>query len=202
MRVAVPGTRSIGTRALTADRRCNQSGVGRPGAQSPGLRQGNRTGVFWRARQESHLRVPTQSSDRSRSTDPLTGRRAGCEARRHKEVAITLGRYSHALPTLQTTAMARLDANFGRGDDAAPQPEVTRAPIRAPRRSSMQTKGPIRAWIGPTLANLVPHTGCLLVRPMWPTEVNLSVTDNHGQDGSIAIRVQPAAADRCPNRVG
>jgi hypothetical protein len=41
----------------------------------------------------------------------------------HKEVAITLDRYSHALPTLQTTAMARLDAILGRGDDAAPQPE-------------------------------------------------------------------------------
>jgi hypothetical protein len=41
----------------------------------------------------------------------------------HKEVAITLDRYSHALPTLQTTAMARLDAILGRGDDAAQQPE-------------------------------------------------------------------------------
>jgi hypothetical protein len=38
----------------------------------------------------------------------------------HKEIAITLNRYSHALPTMQATAMARLDAILGRGDDAAP----------------------------------------------------------------------------------
>ena len=37
-----------------------------------------------------------------------------------KEIAITLDRYSHALPTMQATAMARLDAILGRGDDAAP----------------------------------------------------------------------------------
>ena len=37
----------------------------------------------------------------------------------HKEVAITLDRYSHALPTLHTKAMARLDAILGRGADAA-----------------------------------------------------------------------------------
>jgi len=36
----------------------------------------------------------------------------------HKEVAITLDRYSHALPTLHTRAMARLDALLGPGDDA------------------------------------------------------------------------------------
>jgi hypothetical protein len=41
----------------------------------------------------------------------------------HKEVGITLDGYSHALPTLQTTAMARLDAILGRGDDSPPQPE-------------------------------------------------------------------------------
>jgi hypothetical protein len=39
----------------------------------------------------------------------------------HKEVAITLDRYSHALPTLHTKAMARLDAMLGRGDDATPR---------------------------------------------------------------------------------
>ncbi len=51
----------------------------------------------------------------------------------HKDVAITLDRYSHALPTMQTEAMARLDALLGRSpldaaDDAlgeAPQePEL------------------------------------------------------------------------------
>jgi hypothetical protein len=39
----------------------------------------------------------------------------------HKEVAITLDRYSHALPTLHTKAMARLDAILGRRADAAPR---------------------------------------------------------------------------------
>jgi len=34
-------------------------------------------------------------------------------------VAITLDRYSHALPTLQTAVMARLDAILGRRDGAA-----------------------------------------------------------------------------------
>jgi hypothetical protein len=38
-----------------------------------------------------------------------------------EEVAITLDGYSHALPTMRTKAMARLDAMLGRGDDAAPQ---------------------------------------------------------------------------------
>ena len=32
----------------------------------------------------------------------------------HTEIAITLDRYSHALPTMQTEAMARLDAVLGR----------------------------------------------------------------------------------------
>ena len=41
----------------------------------------------------------------------------------HKEIAITLDRYSHALPTMQATAMARLDAILGRGDDAPPAAE-------------------------------------------------------------------------------
>ena len=40
------------------------------------------------------------------------------------QVGITLDRYSHALPTLQTTAMARLDAILGRGDDAPPPAEA------------------------------------------------------------------------------
>jgi hypothetical protein len=38
----------------------------------------------------------------------------------HKEIAITLDRYSHALPTMQANAMARLDAILGRGDDTPP----------------------------------------------------------------------------------
>jgi hypothetical protein len=34
--------------------------------------------------------------------------------------ATSRDRYSHVLPTLQATAMARLEAILGRGDDAAP----------------------------------------------------------------------------------
>ena len=48
-----------------------------------------------------------------------SGRRSS--AAPDKEVAITLDRYSHALPTLHTKAMARLDAMLGRGGDAAPR---------------------------------------------------------------------------------
>jgi hypothetical protein len=77
----------------------------------------------------------------------------------HKEVAITLDRYSHAPPTLQTTAMARLDAILGRGDDAAPKDELDRGSNKGSPPSPRQTKIPIRAWIGPKVANLVPHTG-------------------------------------------
>ncbi len=72
----------------------------------------------------------------------------------HKEVAITLDRYSHALPTMHTKAIARLDAIFGRAATRA-----IRAPIRAPPPPPRQTKRPIRVQIGPKRAGLVPHTG-------------------------------------------
>jgi integrase len=39
----------------------------------------------------------------------------------HKDIAITLDRYSHALPTMQTEAMARLDAVLGRSALDAPE---------------------------------------------------------------------------------
>ena len=47
----------------------------------------------------------------------------------HKEIAITLDRYSHALPTMQTEAMARVDALLGRGpgEPAAEAPRVASA---------------------------------------------------------------------------
>jgi len=106
-----------------------------------------------------------------------------------KDVAITLDRYSHALPTMQVEAMARLDAMLGRslldapddGECEAPAPNLwlddepgasqdaprTRhkgshkgVPIRVPRPRFWATRGPIRAWIGPKMARLVPHTGC------------------------------------------
>jgi integrase len=42
------------------------------------------------------------------------------EALGHKDIAITLDRYSHALPTMQAEAMRRLDALLGRGSEAVP----------------------------------------------------------------------------------
>ncbi len=101
----------------------------------------------------------------------------------HKEVAITLDRYSHALPAMQTEAMARLDAVLGRspldrpavGRDAAVTPalrlETDRAvdgPQKADRHKGPD-KGP-NAGRRPTTkpdpsvdraegATLVPHTG-------------------------------------------
>jgi hypothetical protein len=46
----------------------------------------------------------------------------------HKEIAITLDRYSHALPMMQTEAMARLDAVLGRSP-------IDRAESSSPRES-------------------------------------------------------------------
>jgi integrase len=60
----------------------------------------------------------------------------------HKEVAITLDRYSHALPTLQTTAMARLDAILGRGDDAAPQTAGDKGSNKGSPTPSEANEGP------------------------------------------------------------
>ena len=47
----------------------------------------------------------------------------------HKEIAITLDRYSHALPTMQTEAMARLDTVLGRSP-------LDRAESSSPRESA------------------------------------------------------------------
>ncbi len=70
----------------------------------------------------------------------------------HKEVAITLDRYSHALPTLQTQAMARLDAILGRGDDAAERSGGYKgsnkgSPVcRRGRRRARSERGSGRKW--------------------------------------------------------
>ena len=98
----------------------------------------------------------------------------------HKEVAITLDRYSHGLPTLQAKAMARLDTVLGR----APRRRLAPAPTRPGRRARIRVqirvqtaaprarKGPIRAWIGPRMANLVPHTGFPVKRLMCLSRVD------------------------------
>jgi hypothetical protein len=56
----------------------------------------------------------------------------------HKEVAITLDRYSHALPTLQARAMARLDSVLGR----APRRRSARGADAADAGGSGPDKGP------------------------------------------------------------
>jgi hypothetical protein len=45
----------------------------------------------------------------------------------HKEVTITLDRYSHALPTLGVEAMGRLDSVLGRSPLDAPDDALTEA---------------------------------------------------------------------------
>jgi hypothetical protein len=100
----------------------------------------------------------------------------------HK-IAITLDRYSHALPTMQAEAMGRLDAVLGRSP--LNHPTTVQPRRRRPRRGSIrgrsarrsesrmairvqirvqtpvggQQQGPVRAWIGPLMIDLVPHTG-------------------------------------------
>jgi hypothetical protein len=78
----------------------------------------------------------------------------------HKEVAITLDRYSHALPTLQARAMARLDSVLGRAPRrrSARSADAVQAggsgPDRGPNRPPRAQKSPIRAsWIGPKWRN-------------------------------------------------
>jgi len=56
----------------------------------------------------------------------------------HKEVAITLDSYSHALPTLQAKAMARLDIVLGR----APRRRSARGTDAADAGGSPRDKGP------------------------------------------------------------
>ncbi|MGH2456615.1 MAG: hypothetical protein ACRDHD_10220, partial [Candidatus Limnocylindria bacterium] len=87
----------------------------------------------------------------------------------HKEVAITLDRYSHALPTLHTKAMARLDALLGRRGAArtgghkgsnkgspgpaeaneGPDPSVDRAETDGGLKQSAQHVGQRFAWFHP-----------------------------------------------------
>jgi hypothetical protein len=78
----------------------------------------------------------------------------------HKEVAITLDRYSHALPTLQARAMARLDTLLGR----APRRRSAHGTDAADAGGSPRDKGPDR---GPDRRGLLPTA----VRPdqlRWP----------------------------------
>ena len=77
----------------------------------------------------------------------------------HKEIAITLDRYSHALPTMRPRPWLVSTRSSAAATTPRPLPRAIKAPIRAPPPPPKQTKGPIRAWIGPKTARLVPHTG-------------------------------------------
>ena len=59
-----------------------------------------------------------------------------------------------------------------------------------------QANGPIRAWIGPKVAKLVPHTGCRSDRLMLPIALSCDFQETHWRHGShrigVQIRVQSA----------
>lgn len=74
-----------------------------------------------------------------------TNRKIVSEVLGHKEVAITLDRYSHALPTLHTKAMARLDAILGRRADAAPRASGDRG--SSTYLSTSSTDGSPEPWM-------------------------------------------------------
>ena len=105
----------------------------------------------------------------------------------HKDVAITLDRYSHALPTMQVEAMARLDAMLGRslldapddGEGEAPAPnlwlddELGASPDAPRTRHKGSYKGSSTKIQGnKRKANLVPHTGFLVKCLMRLTRVH------------------------------
>jgi Phage integrase family len=93
-----------------------------------------------------------------------------------KEVAITLDRYSHALPTLQARAWPASTASWAARRAAGQRAAPTRSRLAVPGRIRDQIrdqtgaprarKSPIRAWIGPVRARLVPHTGFPVKRLM------------------------------------
>lgn len=71
----------------------------------------------------------------------------------HKDVAITLDRYSHAMPTMQVEAMGLLDAILGRstldapevGEDEAPAPNLwLDEPPASPDRPRIRHKGSLK----------------------------------------------------------
>jgi hypothetical protein len=70
------------------------------------------------------------------------------EALGHKEVAITLDRYSHALPTLQARAMARLDSVLGRAPRRRPARGANAADAGGSRPDKGPDKGPNRRAAG------------------------------------------------------
>jgi hypothetical protein len=72
------------------------------------------------------VRIGSASTPRSTSSGPIRWRPLS-EVLGHKEVAITLDRYRHRLPTLGVEAMGRLDAVLGRSSLDAPDKGPTQA---------------------------------------------------------------------------
>jgi len=107
------------------------------------LSEGTREAIARDLRRESAL------ASRTRATPPIrfhdlrhtfatlqlaagTNPKIVSEVLGHKDVPITLDRYSHAMPTMQVEAMGRLDAMLGRslldapdvGEDEGPEPNL------------------------------------------------------------------------------
>jgi hypothetical protein len=83
----------------------------------------------------------------------------------HKGVAITLDRYSHAMPTMQAEAMGRLDAILGR------------SPLDAPDEVSAAAPGDPTLWAdeepGAAPTRRVQGTRVLIrvrIRVLWPVD--------------------------------
>jgi hypothetical protein len=69
-----------------------------------------------------------------------------------------------------------------RGDDTPPSADSHKGGNKGSREWSGQQQRPIRAWIGPMWAELVPHTGCPAIRTM---RANLTRLTRCGQVGSM-----------------
>jgi hypothetical protein len=105
--------------------RATLSGLDRPGLASRPARLFTARRYWRRPRWSIGFKARDhEPSSRLPCVDQLgTNPKIVSEVLGHKEITITLDRYSHALPTMQATAMARLDAILGRGDDAPPAAE-------------------------------------------------------------------------------
>ena len=63
----------------------------------------------------------------------------------HKDVAITLDRYSHAMPTMQVEAMGRLDAILCRSPLDAPDVGEDEAPFLGPESGYGEARSELRS---------------------------------------------------------
>ena len=84
-----------------------------------------------------------------------------------------------------------------------PAHPAIRAPIRAPRPPRRLTKGPIRAWIRPKMAKLVPHTGfepvISALRGRCPRPLDECGTDQRSAQ-SLSTAAEPMQTTPAANR--